>query len=195
MQGGQLAKGAMASAGPSPGRKPPLHLSPGSQAVSWSHRALCILWRLLSQKHDGPHWKWSFQAAPIWQEWQRDGPGRAPGLTEDVGHQDSVHPLVIFQKLCRMKCPVQGLLLGDFPVLLHWPHTNTQISLGVCFWAGPWSCLYCLSSPWINKASSHGFLLQNKGHSTGLQIRAQLGPELEGQQGAAKLTPPKSTPG
>ncbi|CAK6443850.1 unnamed protein product [Pipistrellus nathusii] len=41
----------------------------------------------------------------------------------------------------------------------------------------------------------HGFLLNNRGHPAGLQSRAQLGPELEGQPGAAKLTPSKGAAG
>ena len=36
-----------------------------------------------------------------------------------------------------MKRPVQGMVPGDLPVLLlHWLHTNIQVSRGVCFWLG-----------------------------------------------------------
>lgn len=73
-------------------------------------------------------------------------------------------------------------------------HTHTNITWRL-FLAGPRSCLYCLSFPRISKFSSHVLLLKNKGHSTGPQIRAQRGPELEGHYGAAKLTPIESTPG
>lgn len=161
--------------------------------VSWSHRAVSILRRLLSQKHDGPYRKWSLQAAPIWQKWRGHGPGCAAGLTEDVGHQDSVNPLVIFQRFCCMRRPVQGMFPGDLPVLLlRWLHTNLQISPGM-FLAEPRSCLYCLSCSWQSKCSSRELLLRNKGHVTGLQIRVHPDPEVEGR-GAATLASSESPP-
>lgn len=36
----------------------------------------------------------------------------AAGLTEDVGRQDSVNPLIVFQRLCCRDVRVQGTLPG-----------------------------------------------------------------------------------
>lgn len=91
-----------------------LYLSPGFNqngylslisllVVPRRHRTICLLWRLLSKKYDGPHWKRSFQTVVVWQEWRNIRSECTRRLTEDVGHKNSVNSFVFFKGLRCIK--------------------------------------------------------------------------------------------
>lgn len=94
-----------------------------------------------------------------------------------------------------MKCPVQGMLLGTCSPAALASHKH-KFHLASVSSAGRMELPLLPQLPLNEQIQVLCVPVEkNQRMFTGLQVRAQLGPELEGQHEAAKLTPLQSTPG